>query len=741
MSRKKIKTRSKSKIKPRKNKKVKHRRKSTKTSSSELKFRISPKIMKSIGAVVFYVSALLIFISFVSTEGQLLHSIHRIIISLIGWGIVFIPILFIFAGSMLIKPSWKISKPSLLFGGIVLFISSVCITKAGSLGMEFWASISILISGLGAFLVFLSGIIIGLMVIFEWSLIDMLSFVSNIFKKLLFKKVDKKELEMDNLFDKKLSRPTLEDRIDWDKRLKKDKVKRPQDKVNSNNSILDIKNKKTNIVDERSVPESAMNVEGAEKNWRFPPIALLSEIDDGDADRGDIKNNAQIVEDTLQSFGVDAKVVDYNPGPTVTQYAIKLATGTKLTKVTSLTNDLALALAARTGQIRIEAPIPGRSLVGIELPNISPSMVSLRSLLASPAMAKSKDPLLVALGQDISGNVVAVDLAKMPHVLIAGSTGSGKSVCINSLLMSILFRTSPNEVKLILVDPKRVELSVYNNIPHLLTPVIVDPEQVVSALKWVVVEMENRYKLFAEAGIRDITSYNKMAGFQAMPYILIVIDELADIMLFAPSEVEESITRIAQKARAAGIHMVLATQRPSVDVITGLIKANVPSRISFNVSSMMDSRVILDSPGAEKLLGKGDMLYIPPDQAKPKRVQGAFVSDEDIKKVTSFVKENATTVQYTEEVVSKYKGKSIKGGKIQSGDDVDVLFDKAVKIVVNQGKASASFLQRRLSIGYNRAARIIDQLHDSGVVSAAQGSKPRDVLIKSAEEFLATRES
>jgi S-DNA-T family DNA segregation ATPase FtsK/SpoIIIE len=353
-------------------------------------------------------------------------------------------------------------------------------------------------------------------------------------------------------------------------------------------------------------------------------------------------------------------------------------------------------------------------------------------------MRKNESKTAVALGLDVSGEASISDITKMPHVLIAGSTGSGKSVCLNAFIASILFRASPEEVKFIMVDPKRVELTGYNGIPHLLTPVIVDPEKVISALKWAINEMEKRYKLFAEVGVRNIAGYNNLSGFQAMPYIIIVIDELADIMLFAPSEVEDTVTRLAQMARAVGIHLLLATQRPSVDVLTGLIKANIPCRIAFNVTSMIDSRVIIDSPGAEKLLGRGDMLYIPPDQAKPRRIQGAFVDDSEINGLIKYLQNTGKEPEYQEEVTSAYqaKGKSSFSGGGDLGE-VDEQFENAIRVCVESGKASASLLQRRLSLGYARAARILDQLERAGIISASDGtSKPRDVLIKSAEDIL-----
>jgi S-DNA-T family DNA segregation ATPase FtsK/SpoIIIE len=478
------------------------------------------------------------------------------------------------------------------------------------------------------------------------------------------------------------------------------------------------------------------NVPGEDKVWKQPSLSILSDTGIGKADRGDIKGNAAIIEQTLESFGITARVVEVNLGPSVTQYALEVALGTKLSKITALERDLALALAAPTGTIRIEAPIPGRSLVGIELPNKAPEFVPLKKMLESEVMRERESKLTVSLGLDVSGKPFAADLARMPHVLIAGQTGSGKSVCINSFLGSLLFRAAPSEVKLILVDPKRVELTAYNGIPHLLTPVIVEVEKVISALRWILSEMDRRYKLFAQAGARNIDAYNEMSGFQALPYIIFIVDELADIILFSPVEVEDAITRIAQMSRATGIHMVLSTQRPSVDVITGLIKANIPCRIAFAVASQVDSRVILDTQGAEKLLGRGDMLYLPPEQAKPIRLQGAFVSDREISGLVSFLKKQGVTPQYTEEVTTMPK----PGTTAVPGVDgeLDELFEEAVRVVCQYDRASASLLQRRLSIGYARAARIIDQLEAAGVVGPPEGSKPREVLIQSAEEFLAT---
>ena len=472
----------------------------------------------------------------------------------------------------------------------------------------------------------------------------------------------------------------------------------------------------------------------AKSTWIYPPLSLLMDVSQKEADRGDVKQNASTIEQTLDSFGIRAKVEEVNFGPAVTQYAIAIAMGTKLSRITALANNLALSLAASTGQVRIEAPIPGRSLVGIEIPNKRPEIVTEKALLSSPVFSANNDPLLVPLGLDVSGQPVAASISKMPHVLIAGATGSGKSVLLNSWISSFLFRTRPEDLRMILVDPKRVELSIYNDIPHLLTPVIVDAEKIISALKWTVGEMESRYKVFAKAGARNIESYNATPGVEKRPYILFIIDELADLMIFAPGEAEELITRVAQMSRATGIHLILATQRPSVDVITGLMKANIPTRVAFNVSSMIDSRVIIDMPGAEKLLGRGDMLYLPPDKAKPVRIQGPFITEKEVLNLVKFLKNQSPEVHYTEEVTEQaVTVRSGVGGTITvNGGENDPLFNQALDIIMQQDKASASLLQRRLSIGYARAARILDQMEAAGYVSPAEGSKPRDVIKRPA---------
>jgi S-DNA-T family DNA segregation ATPase FtsK/SpoIIIE len=471
----------------------------------------------------------------------------------------------------------------------------------------------------------------------------------------------------------------------------------------------------------------------SDPNWQFPGVNLLNQKQDK-ADAGDVEGNANSIKETFEHFNIDVEMEGANIGPRVTQYTLKPPTGVKLTKITALENNLALDLAATS--IRMEAPIPGKRAVGIEVPNVKPAMVRISSLLQSREWSDVKGPLGFVIGKDIAGQSVVGDLAKMPHLLVAGQTGSGKSVMINSILTSLLYRNSPSDLKLILVDPKQVELTPYNDIPHLLTPVINEPEKCISALKWAVAEMERRLKTMAEAGRRNIGEYNNLKKEEGMPYIVIVIDELADLMMVAARDVESLIVRLAQKARASGIHLVLATQRPSVDVITGLIKANVPARIAFTVASQVDSRTIIDQVGAEKLLGQGDMLLSTSDMPKPKRVQGAFIGDGETMKVTDFIRMQRPP-QYDDEIISQPVQLNGKGGVVADfgGQDADDdMFRDAVRAVIEAHKASTSLLQRRLRIGYGRAARLIESMEEQGIIGAADGSRPREVLVSSLDE-------
>lgn len=453
------------------------------------------------------------------------------------------------------------------------------------------------------------------------------------------------------------------------------------------------------------------------------PLELLSG-NKGVATSGDIERNKDIINKTLYNFGIEVELGPVSVGPTVTQYSFRPASGVKVAQIVSLQNDLALALAAHP--IRIEAPIPGKSLVGVEVPNVKAAQVGLRELLEADEFKQRKSSLTLALGRDVSGKTFTADLASMPHMLIAGATGSGKSVCINTVLLSMLYENGPDDLKLVLVDPKRVEFTMYNDIPHLLTPVITDVQKTINALQWTVNEMDRRYEVLSHAKNRDIKSYNAAHPEQTLPYIVFVIDELADLMATAPREVEAAIVRLAQMARAVGIHLVLATQRPSVDVITGLIKANITTRCAFSTASLVDSRTILDMSGAEKLLGKGDMLFMSTDSSKPRRLQGAYVTEEEVVRVVAYLKTKAQPA-YTDEVVDRQTSSALPQAFTDGGDD-DELLPAAKKVIVDSQKASASLLQRRLRVGYARAARLLDILEEQGFIGPADGAKPREIL-------------
>lgn len=494
--------------------------------------------------------------------------------------------------------------------------------------------------------------------------------------------------------------------------------------------------KKADKSKEFTVSKEAM--ESGINDYKLPSVELLSlPKKKSTADiSGELKENAQRLIETLRSFNVNATITDISRGPTVTRYELKPAAGVRISKITNLADDIALNLAAT--HVRIEAPIPGKAAVGIEVPNTVKNTVSMRELIDTPEFYEQRSLLSAGIGKDIAGNCVYCDIAKMPHLLVAGTTGSGKSVCMNSIITSILYRAKPDEVKFLMIDPKQVEFSKYANIPHLLVPVVTDPRKAAGALGWAVSEMLQRYQKLSQVGVRDIEGYNKYVqkheDMESMPKICIFIDEFADLMMAAPKEVEDSVCRLAQMARAVGMHLVIATQRPSVDVITGLIKANISSRIALTVSSQIDSRTILDAAGAEKLLGHGDMLYNPIGASKPLRVQGCFISDEEVEALCDFVK-NQGESQYDEEIAKEIEAKAVQDKKSSPFEDdgdaeqLDVLFDKAVDIVLETGTASTSFLQRKLSVGYARGAKIIDQLEEKGIIGPANGSKGREILI------------
>jgi DNA segregation ATPase FtsK/SpoIIIE, S-DNA-T family len=675
--------------------------------------KLKKDTIRTIFFIFFLILAIISIFSFLQT-GPVPIRLNNFLVNSFGFGAILVPLLLFLASFLFAKIKSPLKDLNVFLGFLIMFLSFISLLKQGSTGLFLSQQLISLFGRVASLFVFVFLFIVGFVILFDTSIAQVIKFFATIFNA-----IKKYSIGTANKFK--------------DKKKKKDTV------YQSELPLLDSKDKKdekdSNVVNVPPVikadPSKALS-SSTNQIWKYPSLSIFDNTPGAKADRGDIRKNAQTIEQTLDSFGVTARVAEINDSPSVTQYALEVALGTKLAKIVSLSNDLAMALAAPGGLIRVEAPIPGRSLVGIEVPNRSLEVVPIRKMLASGNMKNAKNKIHVPLGLDVAGSPRIADISKMPHVLIAGQTGSGKSVCINSWIANILFQASPDEVRMIMVDPKRVELTPYNGIPHLLVPVIVEPEKVVSALKWAVAEMERRYKTFTEVGAKNIEAYNNLSGFQSMPYILIIIDELAEIMLYSPAEVEDNVCRIAQMARAVGIHLILSTQRPSVNVITGLIKANIPTRISFAVASVTDSRVILDSPGAEKLLGRGDMLYLPPDLAKPVRIQGCFISEKEITGLIDFLK-NQKKTEYDNEIVNQPvngQGNAKKHlATSEAIEDRDPMFDDAVTLVQDLGKASSSLMQRRLKLGYARAARILDQLEAAGIVGPSKGSKPRDILI------------
>lgn len=647
----------------------------------------------------------------------------------LGWFALLLPIILLMVATHFFgKKRKRLIRPHTTIGSTLMYLTLIMLFQSGELGTLLMTRAKVDFTPVWSYVLLIFVFVIGVVLFLDTSLDVVIEFIGvlaravwiffarHVFGGLFSSETSKKGKEKTD--DKKGEKDFIQDKksvfgtMFASKEKPKEVAAQPQGAAGNHNEMA-----------VRPLPATG-------STWIYPPISILQEISQQAADRGDVQANADTIEKTLDSFGIRARVAEVNNGPTVTQYALEITMGTKLSKITALGNDLALALAAPSGQVRIEAPIPGRSMVGIEVPNIRAEIVTLRRVLTSNAFKNSNDALLVPLGLDVTGEVQGYSISRMPHTLIAGTTGSGKSVVLNAWITSMLFRAKPEELRFIMVDPKRVELSVYNGIPHLMTEVITEPDKIISALRWTVAEMETRYKEFAKVGVRNLEGYNAIEGVVKKPYLIFIIDELADLMMFAPGDAEDLITRIAQMARATGIHLILATQRPSVDVITGLMKANIPTRMAFNVSSLVDSRVIIDTPGAEKLMGKGDMLFLPPDQAKPRRMQGPLVTEKEIHELVSFLKSQAPPVHYTEEITSQetqamVSGRGGSGGQVQNGDP---LLNQAIEIIMQTDKASASLLQRKLSIGYARAARVLDQLEEAGYVGQADGSKPREVI-------------
>jgi S-DNA-T family DNA segregation ATPase FtsK/SpoIIIE len=708
-------------------------------------------------AVVLIAISIVFIVSWFGFGGPILESFFKLTMGIVGYSLYTIPLFFIYTAVLIFRAEdnkipfvikFAVVLEIILFSGLFGLIKSGNSQYGGSVGTFIDnAFLELVNSGVAAFIYVL---IIFLTTLFIFS-ISPKTFLNDMFN--LFKTDKNKEKDTEALRRKE---PVLASNNE------STIAKKPNDfKLNASVPMLDhsqIQNDKKDASSKSSqsgVEDQQALVTVSDPNWKTPSLDLL-EKKQSPADAGDVKQNAQIIHDTLAEFGIEVEMEGANIGPKVTQYTLHPPSGVKLTKITQLETNLALNLAASS--LRIEAPIPGQRAVGIEVPNRKAADVRLYSILDSKQWKNTREPLSFAIGKDIAGEPVVGELNKMPHLLIAGQTGSGKSVMINTLLTSLLYRNSPSEMKLILVDPKRVEMVPYEGIPHLLTPVITEPDKTISALKWAVNEMERRYRLLADEKMRDIKGYNNKMNSRAkkievsdddnniksveqtegaMPYIIIVIDELADLMMMAPRDVEALIVRIAQKARAVGIHLVLATQRPSVNVITGIIKANIPARIAFTVASQIDSRTILDQIGAEKLLGQGDMLIKTASMSKPKRIQGAWVMDEEVIKIANDLCLQSAP-QYNDDIISQPVQMNGKGGVVMDFDSSntggDDLFKDAVRVVVESGKASTSLLQRRLRVGYARAARIIEEMEEQGIVGPQDGARPREVLIDSLDD-------
>jgi DNA segregation ATPase FtsK/SpoIIIE, S-DNA-T family len=720
---------------------------------------LPPGFWAQVGAIFLVAISILFVVTWFGAGGPILEWLHKAAMSTVGYAVYIIPLLFIYVAIEVFRAEENKLPLAMKLGAALLIVwfaglfglmkDTNGVSTGGFVGDVTNSGMLALTSAGVAVFVYILLIFITMLFVFR---ISPLTIISSLWEMIRADRSDEeanvkvireaqavKAPKSTKLGDFKLNAgvPTLD----------------PSDEKKEEKKSSRLSTLRGSVAQDKQAEASSALVAVSDPNWKSPSLDLL-EKKQNPADAGDVQHNAQIIKDTLGEFSIDVEMEGANIGPKVTQYTLKPPSGVKLTRITALETNIALNLAAQS--LRIEAPIPGQRAVGIEVPNRKAADVRLHGILSSRQWQGSHEPLAFAIGKDISGDAVVGELNKMPHLLIAGQTGSGKSVMINTLLSSLLYRNSPSDMKLILVDPKQVEMAPYEDIPHLLTPVITEPEKTISALKWAVNEMERRYKLLAEEKLRDIKSYNQKVQTRgtkiaveddegvihqhedgAMPYIVIVIDELADLMMVAARDVEALIVRLAQKARAVGIHLVLATQRPSVDVITGLIKANVPARIAFTVASQVDSRTILDQVGAEKLLGQGDMLMMIPGMSKPKRIQGAWVTDDEVNKINDHLRMQSAP-QYNDEIVSQPVQLNGKGGVVMdfdSSNSDDSLYQDAVRAVIEGRKASTSYLQRRLRIGYSRAARLIEEMEEQGVIGAADGNRPRDVLISSIDEL------
>jgi len=712
-------------------------------SDAPPKINYNPEINQGLVAILlFLLSGLsaLSFFNMAGVAGEFMDSLLALIFGQIRY--VF-PIILLVVAALIVKDLDYEYKPTHLLGVVLFFLSfnglmhlripidSMINTAlqgegGGLAGVVLGWPIAQYVGGPGGVLILICLLLVSIIFIFNTSLAQIVTLNKKFFLLLggfgrsiinffaLFKKEDTIKFKINGEYAKN----NIADKNDAEP-LTEEEPEEEEQRVFSQKALAKNKDDETEEKPEEEITVARPNY----TNFKLPSLDLLVTLKSKPTS-GDIKANAETIKDTLLNFGIETEMGEVRVGPTVTQYSLKPAKGIKLSRITALNDNLALALAAHP--IRMETPIPGQSLVGIEVPNQKVAMVTLRELLEAPEFKTRPHNMMIALGKDVSGKVWFGDLPRMPHLLIAGATNSGKTVCINTIILSLLFQNSPETLRFIMVDPKRVELVFYNGIPHLLTPVITDASKTINALKWTIGEMERRFDLLSKTGKRDILSYNKSAA-EKMPNIVFVVDELADLMQMAGVEVEAGIIRLAQMARAVGIHLIVATQRPSVEVITGLMKANIPARIAFSVPSLIDSRTILDCQGAEKLLGRGDMLYLTAELSKPKRLQGSFVSEEEMKRVVNAIKGDEPP-SYDESVIAKQSG----GGTINlfggPSDDQDPIFEEAKQVVIESGKASASLLQRRLKVGYARAARLLDEMEEAGIVGPADGAKPREVF-------------
>ncbi len=750
-----------------KKRKSTRKRKSTKPAAPQ--HQLPAGFWAQVGAVALIAVSILYVVSWFNAGGPVLDWLQESSLALVGYAVYIIPVLFIYVAVEVFRAEEnKLPFVMKLATGLMVLwfagLFGLMYDKSGDptggwIGdqLNSFIMLQMVSSSVAVFLYCLLIIITGLFVL----RVSPFTVISNIWQWM------QSNLREEERANKEIMKKANESE-DAPMRIKfggskKDKPE-PKQEIDLKVNVLDegsdspkkksrgLSDVKAAVAAEKQAEKTQALVAVSDPNWVAPSIDLL-ESKQNPPDPGDVRQNATVIKDTLSEFNIDVEMEDANVGPRVTQYTLKPASGVKLTRITAVEPNIALNLAAKS--LRIEAPIPGKRAVGIEVPNIKSADVRIRGIFDSKEWKNSRDPLSFAIGKDIAGTPIVGELSKMPHLLIAGQTGSGKSVMINTLLTSLLYRNSPSDMKLILIDPKQVEMAPYEKIPHLLTPVIVDPDKTISALRWAVNEMERRYKLIATEGLREIKSYNQKLRQRgrkisvededgnvqqheegAMPYIVIVVDELADLMMVAARDAETLIARLTQKARAVGIHLVLATQRPSVNIITGLIKANAPARIAFTVPSQVDSRTILDQGGAEKLLGYGDMLMKTAQMGKPRRIQGAWVTDEEVMKVTDYLRDQSEP-QYNDEIISQPVQLDGKGGVVMgfdagSGDD---MYKDAVRVVVDSGKASASLLQRRLRVGYARASRIIEEMESQGVIGPADGARPRDVLISSVDDI------